>query len=231
MRYVSRWVDDFIKVSKDKQEAEKVRRLVIFLHTRYGVKLAKDKLEGPQRRADFGGGDFIAKGTWLSIPKEKRIKYARDLERVVAGEMMDVKFMDTVVGRLQWCTRFFPKGKPFVKGMRAFKEVMEKATRRAEKGSNGGKQGLLRLQPSGAARRDAEFWLQVMRSAPATFAPLHHQRVEEAQVHAHMDWGLGGIRGREGERLETRRNFVGVYVLSTGEYTVAEVPKEWMASL
>ncbi len=70
-----------------------------------------------------------------------------------------------------------------------------------------------------------------MRSAPATFAPLHHQRVEEAQVHAHMDWGLGGIRGKEGERLEARRNFVGVYILSTGEYTIAEIPKEWLKDL
>ncbi len=117
MRYVSRWVDDFIKVSKNKQEAEKVRRLVIFLHTRYGVKLAKDKLEGPQRRADFGGGDFIAKGTWLSIPDEKRIKYAGDLEKVVAGEMIDVKFMDTVRGGpLAMVHEVLPQGEAICEG-------------------------------------------------------------------------------------------------------------------
>jgi hypothetical protein len=229
MRYVARWVDDFIKVTSTKKEAEKARRMVLFLHARYGIKLAPDKLEGPQRKADFGGGDFIAKGTWLSIPGKKRDKYARDLERMVVGEEVDIKFMDTMVGRMGWCTRFFPKGKPFVKGMRAFKASLETQTAKARaRGRRFEGFSLPKRKPTEAAARDAEFWLQVMRTAPATFAPLHHQHPAKAQIHVHMDWGMGGIKGREGQSRKQRPNFVGLYVLTTGDYTIVKVPPEWM---
>jgi hypothetical protein len=229
MRYIARWVDDFIKVTSTEKEADKARSLVLFLHARYGIKLAPDKLEGPQRKADFGGGDFITKGTWLSIPRKKRDKYARDLERMVKGEEVDVRFMDTMVGRMGWCTRFFPKGKPFVKGMRAFKASLETQTAKARARASKFKGfSLPQRKPSGAALTDAEFWLQVMRDAPATFAPLHHQHPADAQVHVHMDWGMGGIKGGKGQSRQQRPNFVGVYVLTTGDYTVIEVPPEWM---
>lgn len=186
LRYVARWVDDFVHFSGSKFKAVLVARAILYLHQRYKIPLKLPKFTGVQRVIDFAGLDFISPGATIAVPVSKLQDLSKKLKLLTQSTKVSLRTLKSLVGSIIFFCRAFPPGKAFLAGLFSDMKKAELICLRSKSKSK-----IPTTILSSRSLSDIAFWrsfssLQISSQVEFLRSPL--SRSQDADAIIHTDW-------------------------------------------
>jgi len=201
-----RWVDDLVAMFSSKIEAVRALHAIAFLHRRYGWKIKPSKVRlAPS--LPFNGALLNPAFGCMEIPADKRLKYARILNPIAAGETLTPDELESATGIAGWISGILPQLVPFA-------NVFYKCLHTLKKVSL--------CKPPPPLVRAAAVFSESLKRAPRQLASLERSfSMGEAQEIIHGDWAGHNLAKNLPHRIA-------VVLLSRGLYAYMDVPKWFM---
>ena len=114
--FLEHYLDDYVTLG-DPTSASEEFEAVVDAAAKMGIPLSEKKLERPSSRVKFLGFIVDAPSLSVSLPLDKKAKYAAKLAEVVGKKFTTRQTLLEIAGCLIHCCQVFPQGKPFLRSI------------------------------------------------------------------------------------------------------------------
>ena len=108
------YLDDFIFVSKSKEDAMANKQILLHTFSELGVPLEPSKLEGPATCLSFLGIEVDSETLQLRLPSEKLHRLKEQLAEAISKKCLPKRKLQSLTGLLQHATKVIRPGRPFL---------------------------------------------------------------------------------------------------------------------
>ena len=117
------YLDDFILIAKEKEEAYCQRSQLVGLFSELGVPLEHSKLEGPSQCLTFLGIEVDTTAFQLRLPRDKMVRLREILTHSAKKRSLTKKELQSLVGLLQFATKVIRPGRPFLRRLYSMQQI------------------------------------------------------------------------------------------------------------
>ena len=115
IRNIIHYLDDYIIVAKEKDEADYQKSQLVASFSELGVPIEPSKLEGPSQCLSFLGIEVDMVTLQLRLPQEKVLKLCEKLQSCIHSRSLTKRDLQSLVGMLQFATKVVRPGRPFLR--------------------------------------------------------------------------------------------------------------------
>ena len=117
------YLDDFIFVSKSKEDAMANKQILLHTFSKLGVPLEPSKLEGPATCLSFLGIEVDLETLQIRLPSERLHRLKEQLAEAVFKKCLPKRKLQSLTGLLQHTTKVIRPGRPFLYQLYALQNV------------------------------------------------------------------------------------------------------------
>ena len=117
------YLDDFILIANSSSMAERQKQTLISTCEILGVPLEPSKLKGPTTCLTFLGIEIDTVAMQVRLPKDKLRNLQKELSQVLTKKAITKRALQSITGLLQFATKVFRPGRPFLRRLYALQEV------------------------------------------------------------------------------------------------------------
>ena len=108
-------LDDFIFIGETKSICALYLKSFINMCTLLNIPIAKHKTNGPTKKLTFLGIELDSKNMVAMLPREKLVRYSRNVDDLLTAPSCTLKTLSSVTGQLQFSTTVITAGRPFLR--------------------------------------------------------------------------------------------------------------------
>ena len=125
IRNIIHYLDDYIIVAKEKDEADYQKSQLVASFSELGVPIEPSKLEGPSQCLSFLGIEVDTVTLQLRLPQEKVLKLCEKLQSCIHSRSLTKRDLQSLVGMLQLATKVVRPGRPFLHCLYAMQQIVK----------------------------------------------------------------------------------------------------------